>query len=569
MPSPSRNHGLSIAIGLGLLVLYGTGIFGHDLWTPDEPRVAAVAKQVAEGAWAVPTLNGEPFLEQPPLYYWCVALIYLVFGYEPPEIGRLASALFGLGGLWITFLFGFHLARSYLDRAAAIRVGALSALALGVAGEYFNIAHRVVVDNALVFGTTLSAYAALRGLTAGRRGPRFLWLITAYLAASAAFMAKGVIGLAAPALAFLAIVVARREPRLLLRGHLWLAPLCFAAVAGPWLYFLYRATGDRGFEDIFVANTIGRILPSAAGERAHTLPVYHYVIYIPLHMLPTTLFFVGALIRRFRDRATISEAERLTHDLGLCWFATGFVMLSLAATKRPLYMVPFFPAAAVMSGPWLASYLESKTRGWYEQAIGYVLAATVFLAAPALAIGAAIFGGGLVGPIAAGLVLLAVGWTVWRANRRGARERVLAGALFGIVAATVSGAAFVVPAIDRQKSLGPPARRIAAAVPANRRIHVFRPDETTCGMIPYYTGRPLVPIQSVEALKERIQTLGEVWLLAFAKREHDDGSPRWDGYLAAALSTIRHDLALDIKGAGRASRRFRVFRFRADTQGDR
>ncbi len=65
-------HPLALTAILLLLTLYAAGIVDHDLWTPDEPRVAAVGKAAARGAWVAPTLNGTPFLEQPPLHAWCV-----------------------------------------------------------------------------------------------------------------------------------------------------------------------------------------------------------------------------------------------------------------------------------------------------------------------------------------------------------------------------------------------------------------------------------------------------------------------------------------------------------------
>ena len=42
---------------------------------PDEPRYAAVAREMAEsGDWVTPHLNGQPWFEKPALYYWCAAL---------------------------------------------------------------------------------------------------------------------------------------------------------------------------------------------------------------------------------------------------------------------------------------------------------------------------------------------------------------------------------------------------------------------------------------------------------------------------------------------------------------
>ena len=71
-----------------ILLVSFVGIFDHDLWTYDEPRVAEIGREFLDGnaSLAVPQLNGQPFLEKPPFYFWCVTLSYKIFG------GHLASA---------------------------------------------------------------------------------------------------------------------------------------------------------------------------------------------------------------------------------------------------------------------------------------------------------------------------------------------------------------------------------------------------------------------------------------------------------------------------------------------
>ncbi|WP_434628646.1 ArnT family glycosyltransferase [Chromobacterium sp. CV08] len=50
------------------------GILGHDPWKPDEPFVLAVAQSMLHsGNWLLPTLQGAPYLDNPPLYYWLAA----------------------------------------------------------------------------------------------------------------------------------------------------------------------------------------------------------------------------------------------------------------------------------------------------------------------------------------------------------------------------------------------------------------------------------------------------------------------------------------------------------------
>ena len=56
-------------------VLFLVNIGGYDLWPPDEPRFAEVAREMVQsGDYLVPRVNGEPDKEKPPVLFWAVAL---------------------------------------------------------------------------------------------------------------------------------------------------------------------------------------------------------------------------------------------------------------------------------------------------------------------------------------------------------------------------------------------------------------------------------------------------------------------------------------------------------------
>ena len=563
MPLEKKSVRLHAATALALLLLYSLGILGHDLWTPDEPRVAAIAQQVSEGAWVVPTLNDSPFLEQPPLYYWCVALVYKLFGCDRPESGRIVSSLFGLGGLLGTYLLAYHLGRVRGGDGTARGVAMLAALALGLSVEYLSTAHRVLVDSCLVCFTTLSAYGLLRGLTSSQPGPRLAWLVSGYASASLAFLAKGPIGLAIPGLALFAMVLALRQPQSVRRAHLWLGPVCFIAITGPWFYLLHQETGWAGFEEIFVTNFLGRALPIAEVQRAHTRPFYYYALHTPVLLLPTTLFLAGAILRRFRERATLEAAERTAYDLSLWWFGAGFVLLSVATTKRGLYMVPLYPAAAVAGAYWLEAYLEKRANGGYERALGYVLAALLLVLALALPIAQGVLKGEAIGvAVLGGVVGVSLSLATWVAAAKDRRETMLFLTVIGFTTVSLAALNSVVPAIDEVKSLARPSRLIASVVPADHSIHALRPDETTEGMIPLYTGRRLEPLGSPELLEQKIEELGRVYLLTVEKRRHEPGSPRWKRSRTGSVEHLRHEVLLYHEHPIWPTRTFRVLLFR-------
>ena len=193
-----------------------------------------LAHSLRAASWAVPTLNGSPFLEQPPLYYWAVAAAYWACG-TSVGVARAVSSLFGLLTLGATYAFA--------ARLGGRRVGLLAALSLGLSAEFFWISHRIVVDSALTCFVAVAAAAALRGLTEESKRFRAGWLVVCYAAASLAYLSKGAVGLGLSGFAFLAVVAGLRRPRLLLESHLWAAPLIFLALTGPYHLELHRELG--------------------------------------------------------------------------------------------------------------------------------------------------------------------------------------------------------------------------------------------------------------------------------------------------------------------------------------
>jgi 4-amino-4-deoxy-L-arabinose transferase-like glycosyltransferase len=557
---------LPTCIVAALLFLYCFGLLDHDLWTPDEPRVASIARQVAQGAWVIPTLNGEPFLEEPPFHVWCVALAFRWFGYDPPGVGRIVSALFALGGLVFTYL----LARELAGRQSGKGIGLLATLALALCAEYFAAAHRVVPDAALTFFTTGSAFACVRGLRLESSEAAVFWLTLGYAFASLAFLSKGLIGLAVPGLAFLSVIAARRQlrqpalalnswertlpacflhrhigtqdasaPRLqvLLRARLWLAPVVFSAIAGPWLYLLDRKLGPQGLRLIFIDNTLWRILPSTGYVGGHTQPFYYYVVqFVPL-LWPAALFVVGGILYRFSPKNELDSAEQFACDVALLWLFSGMLMLSLAATKRSIYLLPLLPAAAVVGGFWLDAFLRKQVDGFYDRAAGYILAATlgVAAAAPLVLLLASIFKllpEGALASVCSGFALpavslmAAIGVTfavaVAVAAKRDKRKALLSVWLVGLVVTLLLASHTVTPVIDREKSFGPVCRTIGRLVPPAKSIYLWKPDETTRAMIPFYTGRTAIAVQSKGQLRDYLAQEREVYLVDVEKNMWGD-----------------------------------------------
>ena len=84
-------------------LLFLVGLEYRHLWGSDEPRVAGIAAEMGRsGDLVVPRLNGEPFLEKPPLYFWAVSTTFNLLG-ENTYTARLPSALAAICGVPSSF----------------------------------------------------------------------------------------------------------------------------------------------------------------------------------------------------------------------------------------------------------------------------------------------------------------------------------------------------------------------------------------------------------------------------------------------------------------------------------
>jgi len=178
---------LAIAILLQLV-----GVIDHSLWSPDEPRVAEIAREMAvSGDYIIPHFSGRPFLEKPPLYFATVGVFYRVFGTTCEGVGRFASVIFAIGTLLVVF---FGTRAIYTGQIAA-----LSTLVLATSFKFFEISHKMVVDIALCFFITTALFSFILAYKdKSSWGYRLFWISLAL-----AFMAKGLIGIGIP----LAVVI--------------------------------------------------------------------------------------------------------------------------------------------------------------------------------------------------------------------------------------------------------------------------------------------------------------------------------------------------------------------------
>jgi 4-amino-4-deoxy-L-arabinose transferase-like glycosyltransferase len=350
---PPRGTALLLALVTALL-LFRLG--EAPLIGPDEPRYARVAVEMhRRGDWVLPTLQGRPWLEKPPLYYWMAGRAFSVLG-ENETAARLPSAVAAVLLAGLTALVG---ARLY-GGAAGLHAGFLCGTGL-LAFVYGRAAS---MD--MLLAATVTASIGLAGLRllgiAGRMA-----VIAAGACAGLALLAKGPLGALLPALVALAYLAAARD-----RPEAWrriasrvpLAIVAMVAVAGPW-YGAILATQGREFVDVFLLNhNVARFTSTIHNHPGSVL--YYAPLLVGGLFMGSGLIVPGLAALRPRRAADLFV---------LCWLGAPLVFFSAAASKLPGYILPCLPPLAIAAGRAADEIVGGRRRGWTVRAAGLVTVA--------------------------------------------------------------------------------------------------------------------------------------------------------------------------------------------------
>jgi 4-amino-4-deoxy-L-arabinose transferase-like glycosyltransferase len=266
-----------------LLMLVGN--LDHSLWTPDEPRVAEIAREMAvSGDYLIPHLSGKPFLEKPPLYYAVAGLCYRFWGTSCEGVGRIASVIFGLSTLLVVF---WGARKVYNEQIAA-----LSVLILATSYKFYETFHKIEVDNALVLFITIALFSFILAYQKKITSGYYLF----WISLACAFMSKGLIGLAIPITVVVLFAVWQRDFSLLKNMRPVWGILLIIAVMASWGLILYMKGGSDFLKTFYVYNQFGRFLGGGEYKGGHINPFYYYLPTVLADALPWSLLFVAALL---------------------------------------------------------------------------------------------------------------------------------------------------------------------------------------------------------------------------------------------------------------------------------
>ena len=449
-----------VILSLAVLFLFLIPGINHGLWRPDEPRVAGTCAEMARtGDYVVPHLNGEPFLEKPPLYYAAAAFAGSLMGVDKDVPYRLVSLLFGV----LTILITFSMAAKKDGPVMGIIAGGI----LASSWEFFMLSRWIQVDIALVFGVTLAMFAYLRWSDS----PLARYSLTLGLAAGISFLAKGLVGPAIIALAVLTDIIRRRDLWLVWRIRPFLVVSCMLIAVMPWIVALWERGGWPFIRTALVVNNLMRFTGAPEGAAlGHQNGIFYYLEHFPGNILPWTLIFIPAFIasmRRFRDDPYIN------------WFIGPFILFSFASAKRGIYLAPLYPAAACMMANWLAKASRRKWEDVFVKITWAVAAAGCLAPFAGIFLGVPVLGAAMGVISVVSLVLI---------TRGKVKQREAVSLVMAVCIAVCACSAVYFPYVKPTKDyLGLSRQALAAA--GDREITLLAPEEILKGVFPMITGK--------------------------------------------------------------------------------
>lgn len=320
------------ALALFFLAAYLLPLAARPMMRPDEFRYAEIPREMlVSGDWTVPRFVGFRYFEKPVLGYQLTALSFLCFG-ENAFAVRLPSALAVLlSGMMLYFLLARKNRDPWLPGLATVIYFAF--------GLVFGVGTFAVLDSQLTAALTLCIGSFYLAYDTPDWRRRTAWLAAAGIFAGAAFLLKGFLAFAVPAVTVAPFLLWRREWKKLFT-YPWLPLVLAVAVAAPWAWAIWRAEPD--FWRYFFIEEHWKRFTSSTYDR-DPQPFWYFIPVLLGGMMPSGLLALAV----WKGWARTLLRRPLIQYM-LCWTVMPFLLFSVSSCKMGTYILPCFPPLAAL-----------------------------------------------------------------------------------------------------------------------------------------------------------------------------------------------------------------------------
>jgi len=310
---------------------------GAALFDPDEGRNSEKAREILVlNDWVTPHENFYPVLDKPIFFYWLVALSYKLFGVSEWS-ARLPAALAALGCLVIVYRF--------VDARWGRWEALWSALVLLTCAEFFILARIVLLDMPLAFFLTLALCAFYEAVHSDEAKGRRLWCLAMYVSLGVATLIKGLVAVVIAGMVYFFYLLLTKRWSILRRIYLIPGALIFFAIVLPW--YLQVDARNAGYLQYYIWNEhFGRF---TAQNFDRSQPWYYFLLVALVGFFPWTLTLPWAIKEHWKK--TLDDKTLFL----VLWTGLPFFFFSASESKLAHYLLPIFPALAILTGVALAT----------------------------------------------------------------------------------------------------------------------------------------------------------------------------------------------------------------------
>lgn len=362
---------LAFAFPLFFYKLGSVGFLG-----PDEPRYAQVAREMYErNDFITPTLLQDTWFEKPALSYWLMIIFYHLF--NPSELAaRLPNALFATASVLTIYKLAKYSGNSIY--------GLISALVLATSGLFFGLARAASFDMPLTFSFTAALAAFHLVDTSENKQSKNFYLILFYIAIGVSVLAKGLVGFVLIGAIVGSYIILTGQLRSILNLRPFLGLAIFLLIISLWYLPVTLKHGWAFVDEFFLQHHFQRF---TSNKYRHPGPIYFFVLVILAGVFPWSIFLLKGLKRLAKVRPislswfAFKEKRQRLMLLAFLWVFIPLVFFSLSGSKLPGYILPVFPAVALLISYEIEkAFRESKNLRYPLLTTGLLILVIAFVA---------------------------------------------------------------------------------------------------------------------------------------------------------------------------------------------
>lgn len=303
-----------------------------------EIRNALIAREMLErGLTFIPEVLGQPYPDYPPLYFWLEVLFSLPFGHVTTFSIVLPGALSAVGLVAMTFRLGSEISP---------RMGWLAALLLATFPDFWLKAGTATIDMLLALNVT-AAICCLYFREQSEK--RSLYAVGIVIFLILAFLTKGPVGLVLPGIAWGGYLLLEKRFKDFIFFTLFMIGIGTLCIAVE-LIAVWKQGGSDFVRDVVKMQALGRV-----GKKANHPPYY----YIGCLLSAGGIWWLWCIpslkegFRKIRENKSVSAIRKYmpahpVNRLAMVWFLGILILFSLASTRHSRYILPLFPALAIL-----------------------------------------------------------------------------------------------------------------------------------------------------------------------------------------------------------------------------